>query len=191
MQFNNIAPRTREERTAMKHKDAIEKTNLAIRKGGYQSSASEEISSPDPKSTYYLPEAERFDRDYAVHEKKEREERWLRRMQETEKRKMEQLNRDSERWRRMDEEQKHEDAKLQKLRDTCGAGKKNLSSAAYNPITLEYDPTENGIKLKQADDMAKYRAQLRSYNIDTKSNCGYTHVPVSYTHLTLPTIYSV
>eukprot|EP00831_Metopus_contortus_P057008 TRINITY_DN4952_c0_g1_i6.p1 TRINITY_DN4952_c0_g1~~TRINITY_DN4952_c0_g1_i6.p1 ORF type:complete len:164 (-),score=29.82 TRINITY_DN4952_c0_g1_i6:32-523(-) len=60
-----------------------------------------------------------------------------------------------------------------KLRDTNQAGKKNLSSAAYNPITLEYDPTDSGIKLKQQDDMSKYRAQLRSHNIDSKSNCGY------------------
>ena len=39
----------------MKHKDSIEKTNLAMRKGGYQSSVSEEINSPDPKSTHFLP----------------------------------------------------------------------------------------------------------------------------------------
>ena len=94
-------------------------------------------------------------------------------MQEIEKRKMEQLNRDSERWKKMDEEQKREDNKLTKLKQTSGAGKKNYSSAAYNPITLEYDPTESGMKLRQADELAKYRAQLRSYNIDSKSNCGY------------------
>jgi len=73
----------------------------------------------------------------------------------------------------MDEEDKKESSRLVKLKDTNQAGKKNLSSAAYNPLTLEYDPTESGLKLKQADDMAKYRAQLRSHNIDTKANCGY------------------
>ncbi len=39
----------------MKHKEAIEKTSLAERKGGYHASASEEIHCPDPKSTYFLP----------------------------------------------------------------------------------------------------------------------------------------
>lgn len=38
----------------MKHKETIEKANLAERKGGYQSSASEEINSPDPQSTYFM-----------------------------------------------------------------------------------------------------------------------------------------
>ena len=54
MKFNNIAPRPREERTAMKHKETIEKSNLAERKGGYQASASEEIHNPDPKSTHFM-----------------------------------------------------------------------------------------------------------------------------------------
>ena len=118
-------------------------------------------------------EADRFDRDYVIHEKQEREARFMKKMQEIEKRKMEQLNRDNERWERMDNEAHREEQKISKLKETNQAGKKNLSSAAYNPITLEYDPTESGKKLKQSDDMAKYRAQLRSYNIDTKSNCGY------------------
>jgi len=94
-------------------------------------------------------------------------------MADIEKRKMEQLARDSERWQRMDEEDKKETEKLSKLKDTNQAGKKNASSAAYNPITLEYAPTSEGVKLKQSDDLAKYRADMRSYNIDTKSNSGY------------------
>ena len=165
----------------MKYKETIERANLAMRKGGYQSSAQEEIFNPDPKSTYFMAgknklwsvEADRFDRDYVVHEKKEREEKFMRKMENIERHKMEHLNRDNERWQRMDNEVTKEDDKISKLRDSHQAGKKNLSSAAYNPITLEYDPTDSGQKLKQADDMAKYRAQLRSYNIDCKSNSGY------------------
>ena len=118
-------------------------------------------------------EAERFDRDYVVHEKKEREDKWNKKMQDIEKRKMEKLSRDNERWQKMDEDDKKEEGKLTKLKDSNQVGKKNLSSAAYNPITLEYNPTDGGVKLKQADDVAKYRAQLRCNNIDTKSNSGY------------------
>ncbi len=86
---------------------------------------------------------------------------------------LEQLERDNERWKRMDEEDKKESVRLAKLKETNKAGKKNQNSAPYNPLTLEYDPTESGQKLKQLDEMAKYRAQLRSYNIDSRSNCGY------------------
>ena len=81
----------------MKHKETIEKSNLAERKGGFHSSASEEIHNPDQKSTYFMGgnanndneeiDAERFDRDYTVHEKKEREEKFSKKMQEIEKRK--------------------------------------------------------------------------------------------------------
>ena len=38
----------------MKHKETIEKANLADRKGGFHSSASEEIHNPDPTSTYFM-----------------------------------------------------------------------------------------------------------------------------------------
>ena len=118
-----------------------------------------------------------------VHEKKEREEKFAKKMQEIEKRKyfglcaslyrMEQLERDGERWKRMDEEEKKDTTKVAKLKDTNQAGKKNMSSAAYNPLTLEYDKTTSGTKLKESDESAKYRAQLRSHNIDSKSNSGY------------------
>ena len=71
----------------MKHKETIEKANLAERKGGYHSSASAELHNPDPKSTFFLPDAERFDRDFVVHEKKLREDKFSKKMQELEKRK--------------------------------------------------------------------------------------------------------
>ena len=38
----------------MKYKDTIEKTNLAMRREGYQSSTEEEVFHPDPKSTYFM-----------------------------------------------------------------------------------------------------------------------------------------
>lgn len=120
-----------------------------------------------------------------MHDKRQREERFAKKLQDLEKRKYgsffyestkyrtEQLERDNERWKRMDEEEKKEAARVEKLRESNKVGKRNLSSAAYNPITLEYDPTEEGRKLRQVDQMAVYRAQLRSHNIDSRSNSGY------------------
>lgn len=52
-------------------------------------------------------------------------------------------------------------------------GKKNKGGAAYNPINLEYDASDEGKHLAQRDEDSKVRALMRSKNIDVRSNCGY------------------
>lgn len=42
------------------------------------------------------------------------------------------------------------------------AGKRNSNGLPYNPITLEYDKTSAGMKLKERDDDAKCRAYVRA-----------------------------
>ena len=46
-------------------------------------------------------------------------------------------------------------------------------SAAYNPISLEYDKSKSGDVLKQQDELSQHKAQLRSKNIDDKSNSKF------------------
>lgn len=52
-------------------------------------------------------------------------------------------------------------------------GKKNNAGLAFNPITLEYDKSIQGEILRNRDDQAKYRAHLRSNNLELKNNCQY------------------
>ena len=52
-------------------------------------------------------------------------------------------------------------------------GKKNNPGLAFNPITLEYDKSIQGEVLRNRDDQTKYRAQLRSNNLETRNNCNY------------------
>jgi len=53
------------------------------------------------------------------------------------------------------------------------AGKRNSNGLPFNPITLEYDKSDAGFKLKERDDDAKCRAYVRAQNLDSRSNCGY------------------
>lgn len=53
------------------------------------------------------------------------------------------------------------------------AGKRNCNGLPYNPITLQYDNSDQGRKLKARDDDAKVRAFVRSQNLDSRSNSGY------------------
>ena len=66
-EFHKIAPRTRSQRATMKDKESIENRRLQQRVGNYHVYVdSNEIFRPDPRSTHYIAEAERFDKDYNV-----------------------------------------------------------------------------------------------------------------------------
>ena len=55
-------------------------------------------------------------------------------------------------------------------------GRRNKGGAAYNILSLAYDPTPDGEYLKERDDDSKVRALMRSKNIDTRANCGFNLV---------------
>lgn len=50
---------------------------------------------------------------------------------------------------------------------------KSNASAAYNPITLEYDSSDQGQALKAADDAVRRRGEMRMANLDSKMNSNY------------------
>ena len=55
VKYNDIVPRTRIERAAMKDKEKIEISRLKERKGGYQKFVdSAEVYHPDPISSHFL-----------------------------------------------------------------------------------------------------------------------------------------
>jgi hypothetical protein len=54
------------------------------------------------------------------------------------------VERDAGRWNAMENEEQKEQNKLQSMADKWQAGQKNNGSQAFNPITLEYDQTEQG-----------------------------------------------
>ena len=72
--FNSIAPRTRSTRATMKDKESIENRRLQQRVGNYhQYVDSAEIFRPDPISTHFISEAQRFDKDFNVAEQAQRQ----------------------------------------------------------------------------------------------------------------------
>lgn len=78
--FNAVEPRTREERAAYKDKDRVEQLRLRERIGGYFKYVDNAlINNPDQstKATHYIDEKDRFDKDFAAHEKQIREQKRL------------------------------------------------------------------------------------------------------------------
>ena len=90
-----------------------------------------------------------------------------------EKKREDMIEREGQRWKLMDEEKKREEERLAAIRENHTIGKKNFNSAAYNPITLDYDKNKEGNTLKQKDEYYQYMSKLRSKNIDDKSNSKF------------------
>jgi hypothetical protein len=76
----------------------------------------------------------------------------------------------------MDEESQRSAQKIEMMNDKYLTGQRNKGGAAYNILSLQYDPSQDGEYLRQRDDDAKVRALMRSKNIDTRANCGFNPV---------------
>ena len=171
MKFNNIEPRTREERAALKDKEKIEDYRLKQRIGGYHKYVDNaQVSQPDPISSHFISESERFDKDFASYDKKIREMEHQKKLEVIERKRVEKFERDLKRWKYMDDEEGRENQRLEYMNQHYLTGNKNKGGAAYNVISLDYDNSNEGQTLKRRDDDAKVRALVRSKNIDMRSN---------------------
>lgn len=64
------------------------------------------------------------------------------------------IKRDEERWAKMETDSKREQERLEAL---VGTDKRNQSSVAYDPLTLQYRDSGKAAQLKYEDEMVKVR----------------------------------
>lgn len=101
--YNDIAPRTRSTRATMKDKESIENRRLQQRVGNYHVYVdSGEIFRPDPVSTHFISESERFDKDFNVADKRARQNTFDTRQTKIQNLRKERLERDNMRYDFMD-----------------------------------------------------------------------------------------
>jgi len=173
--MNNIQPRTREEREALANKELIEKSRINQRVGleARNIDMKDVLHNSHPQSTLYINENERFDKDHAVHDKHKRSEEKVIKDIRNEKHRLEALDRDAKRWERMEAEEERAKNIQEHKKQVFIQGKHNMNGMPFNPITLEYERSEQGHKLMERDEESKVKAYLRATNLDSRSNCGY------------------
>ena len=76
----------------------------------------------------------------------------------------------------MDEEKARDQERIKTMNEKYLTGKRNKGGAAYNILSLQYEPNDEGNYLRERDQDAKVRHLMRSNNIDTRSNCGFNLV---------------
>ena len=78
--FADIQPRTREERNQMGDREMIEQARLRDRIGQYHKYVDNAlVNAPDPTSSHFASENDRFNRDFAANDKIKREQEYRRR----------------------------------------------------------------------------------------------------------------
>ncbi|CAD8061595.1 unnamed protein product [Paramecium sonneborni] len=171
----NIQPRTRQEREALRDKDRIEKSRIDLRVGfeARGLGVGTLIHQAPPQSTLYVPENERFDKDFAVADKKQREHEVWQREKIIERKRIEGLDRETRKWDYQEKIETKDQVQLMSHTQQLTQGKRNSNGLAYNPITLKYDNSEQGNLLRQYDDKAKVRQFVRAHNLDTRGNTGF------------------
>ncbi len=124
--MNNVKPKERDERIANRNRDNIEKAYLGDRLGMFNKpSEKAKINNPDPKSSLYISEAERFNKDFSSYE-------YERRLQDREKKKVRYevsknilFDRERKRWERMDYEYLRNENKIVTNKERNMVGRKN------------------------------------------------------------------
>ena len=101
--MNNIKPKERTERIANRNRDNIEKAYLGDRVGMFNKpSEKAKINDPDPRSTLFISEAERFNKDFANHDYERRQQEQERKRNRMENMKNLLFERERKRWEKMD-----------------------------------------------------------------------------------------
>ena len=139
-----------------------------------RASSNNGINNPLPTSAFFISEGDRlFGENFATGE-------YQRRKQENEKRKerykfrqSQQNERERRRWERIDYEYLRRENQNMINKEKNLVGRKNNPGMAFNPLNLQYDNSVQGEILKRRDEESKYRAWMRSVNIDKHSNAGY------------------
>ena len=162
--FRAIAPPSRAEGGHGKgvDKEALEKRRLAERKEGHQRwNDPGAVVECKPDGLAYASVADRYQTGAAALLKEQRDAVVMERERKWERGRDVNLQREEQRWHGALEE--HVQAEMRDQRMADGSkGSSNHSSVAYDPITLEYHPTQQGQKQKYEDELNRYKAGVRT-----------------------------
>ena len=115
--------------------------------GFYQYVDSAEILRPDPVSTHFIDETDRFNKDFNINDQMKRSETYNKNQEKIHKLRKERLDREQKRFTKIDNHLQYQDDLIDIKRDHFNLGKKNKGGASFNIVTLGYDDTKEGKRL--------------------------------------------
>ena len=117
-----------------------------------------------------MPDSDRYHTDVIGDQRAERRRAMQKREAAIEKRRQDHERREESRFRRMDDEARAAEEHAQYLRDNPNKGRANQSSVPYDPVSMRYDDSLDGQRLKHKDQRARYAAKLRTNRLQAQTN---------------------
>jgi hypothetical protein len=166
VEFRNVAPRSRQDRRNSMDKETLEKSRLAQRREGYHHYEDlGMVTVPTPDAVGYIDETERFQKDFAHHERDRRQMVYRQQERLISHKKEQATAKEEERWGKIEDQFLEEEALYEKYRKDGKKAKRNAQSVPYNPITLGYHNSLGGEQLRNQDEHIRYRAATRAANL--------------------------
>lgn len=170
--FRSIRPKTREERKGLTDKVLLETRRINARVGHearlHQANApacSAMLTSCPTTAAGYISNSDRFHSDTAGEERESRQEIIHKKQRAIEFRRNQSMNREEQRWEKIENVRAEEDERSRRLREEGMACKRNTSNVHYDILNLQYSQNTGGEEQKYADDMVRFRSQVRSTNL--------------------------
>mgnify|MGYP006083063393 CR=1 FL=1 len=166
VEFRNVAPRSRQDRRNSMDKETLEKSRLAKRREGFHHYEDlGMVTVPTPDAVGYIDETERFQKDFAHHERDRRQMVYRQQEQLISNKKEKQTAKEEQRWGNIEDQFLQEEQKYERYRKEGKKAKRNAQSVPYNPITLGYHNSLGGEELRNQDEHIRYRAATRAAHL--------------------------
>jgi hypothetical protein len=187
--FQNVVPKTRAQRRAVRDKESLEKNRLRGRFGGTYARATRTQDFPgaghthttmDPRAQGFITEANRFITggfEIAHEASSIRDKEINHRHSLHEQRREANAARDEQRWQRLDKLAADDDDRWERYRADGGKARRNKGSVPFDVIKLGYNNTYDGDCLRVNDQNMKRRSALRALHLQHRQNAsGYNPV---------------
>ena len=177
--FRTMAPPNRAEGGQGKgvDKEALEKRRLAERKFGHQRWQDPgSVVECEPHGLAFASVEDRYQTGAAALLKEQRDAVIMERERKWERGRDVKLQREEQRWQAAQEEHIQNEVREQRMADGS-KGSSNHQSVAYDPITLEYHPTQQGQRQKYEDELQRYKAGVRTETLHRRgAGDGYNPI---------------
>ena len=131
------------------------------------------LEQPSPATDWHLPRHQRFDKDFASFDKRQREIERSRKQEYYERKRLENFKRENRIFEEMQKSQIKEDNKLAVRKEKAQNSLINAQTMGLNPITLQYYDNFKGNKLMKKENEANERAMVRAKNLELRGCSGF------------------
>lgn len=157
-----------------KDREINEQQRVRERIGSFHKNADQiQINQPFPDSPDFLPNEQRYERDFAAQEKLNRQQKIAKKQEHIERRRLEQFDRDLRRWEHMEQFEQNNQQREEVRRNKYKCGLVTGSSSGYHILNAGYEPSARGQQLQAAEQHKQVRDQIRERDLEQKNNAHY------------------